>query len=171
MRKALVAMVALAACLLWAGSVLADPPAAGTDAPDFKLTDLDGKEVALKDLKGKVVFVDFWATWCPPCKRALPHTQEISEREEVKKGDLVVLAVSNETEEVVKKFLEDNKYTFRTACDKGLGSKYGVRGIPTFVTIGKDGKVVESIVGFGGDDTAKQIDEAIAKALKADAPK
>jgi len=171
MRKALVALTAVAACLLWAGSVLADPPAAGADAPDFKITDLEGKEVALKDLRGKVVFLDFWATWCPPCRKALPHTQEISEREEVKKGDLVVLAVSNEAEDTVKKFLADNKYTFRTACDKGLGGKYGVRGIPTFITIGKDGKIVDTLVGYGGDSSAKQIDAGIEKALKAEAPK
>ncbi|NUQ02136.1 MAG: TlpA family protein disulfide reductase, partial [Armatimonadetes bacterium] len=63
-------------------------------APDFKLTNLDGQEVELSKLRGSVVVLDFFATWCGPCRRALPYAQKLSQSEAAKSKDLVVMAVN-----------------------------------------------------------------------------
>jgi len=139
----------------------------GKDAPDFTLTDVDGNTVTLSELKGKVVFLDFWATWCPPCRESLPHTQALSQHEMAKSGDLVVLAV-NAREEVdkVKKFMQDNSYSFRVVLDTNgeVLNRYKVQGIPTFVLIDRGGKVAWVQVGFA-KGMEKQMEEAVTKAL------
>lgn len=139
----------------------------GQDAPAFALADLEGNTVSLSDLKGKVIFIDFWATWCPPCRESLPHTQALSQHEKAKSGDLVVLAI-NAREEVdeVKSFLQEKGYTFRVLLDKdgAVMNQFKVQGIPTFVIIDREGKVAWVQVGFSGG-TEKLIDEAVNKAL------
>ncbi|MEJ5253486.1 MAG: redoxin family protein [Chthonomonadetes bacterium] len=139
----------------------------GQDAPSFTLTDMEGNTVSLGDLKGKVVFLDFWATWCPPCRESLPHTQSLSQHEKAKSGDLVVLAV-NAREEVdkVKQFMQEKGFTFRVLMDKdgAVLNAYKVQGIPTFVLIDRQGKVAWVQVGFG-PGTEKQMEEAVNKLL------
>lgn len=139
----------------------------GQDAPDFSLPDLEGNTVSLRDLKGKVVYLDFWATWCPPCRESLPHTQALSQHEKAKTGDLVVLAVNaREEADKVKQYLQSNGYSFRVVLDKDgeVLNRYKVQGIPTFVLINRDGKVVWVQVGFARG-MEKQLEEAVAKAL------
>jgi len=162
-----------------AGAKKEDPPRAeetardtttalmGTQAPDFTLSDLEGGEVSLSSLRGKVVFIDFWATWCPPCRESLPHTQSLSQHERAKSGDLVVLAVNaQEAPDKVKKFMQDNNYSFRVLLDKDgkVLDSFKVRGIPTFVLIDREGKVAWVQVGFG-PGTEKALEEAVSKAL------
>ncbi|MCC7491852.1 MAG: TlpA family protein disulfide reductase [Fimbriimonadaceae bacterium] len=149
-----------------------DGLAVGTTAPQIQLKDLDGQEVKLSDLKGKVVYLDFWATWCPPCRAALPHTQKLSETPAAKEGKLVVLAVNcGEEAARVKSFLKTNKYDFRVPMDPDgkAGDAYKVQGIPAFYLIGKDGKVAWKTVGFD-DNTGEEIHQAVEAALKAPAP-
>jgi peroxiredoxin len=149
-------------------------PKVGSPAPNFTLKDLDGQPAALSQFKGKVVFLDFWATWCPPCKMSLPHTQATSQRDEAKKGDLVVLGIAgfNEGADKIRPFMKENSYTFRTLLDNHgneVAQDYQVQGIPTFVVVGRDGKVTYIASGYG-DQTAAQIDKAIADALAKPAP-
>lgn len=161
-------LAALAMAVVW--PLAADDGAIkpGTKAPDFTLTDTAGKTVKLSALKGKVVYLDFWATWCPPCRAALPHTQKISQRAEARRGDVVVLAVNvQEPRAEITKFMKDHKYTFRVPMDTngGVSTKYGGDAIPTFAVVDKKGFVHWSTQGFG-EGTADQIDKAIAAALK-----
>jgi thiol-disulfide isomerase/thioredoxin len=139
----------------------------GKDAPDISLKTLDGKDFKLSDLKGEVVVLDFWATWCPPCRKSLPHIQEISQDKDLAAKGLKVFAINAKEEpETVKKFLEENKYTFAVPMDaegKTMDT-YKVSGIPTTVIVGADGKVAKVFVGFG-EGAAKSIDEAINDAL------
>lgn len=139
----------------------------GQPAPDFTLTDMEGNAISLSDLKGKVVFLDFWATWCPPCRESLPHTQSLSQHEKARSGELVVLAI-NAREEVdkVKQFMQEKGFSFRVLMDKdgAVLNKYKVQGIPTFVLIDREGKVAWVQVGFGGG-TEKLMEEAVNKAL------
>ena len=124
-------------------------------AYDFELTDLEGNTVKLSDYKGKVVFVNFWATWCPPCREEMP---EFNEADKVFKdnGDAVLLAVNltsggvrGETEEVVRKFVEDNGYTMKVLLDKDdkAAQKYNISSIPTTYVIDRDGNIYTYYVG------------------------
>jgi len=139
----------------------------GQEAPNFTLTDMEGNEVSLSSLRGKVVFLDFWATWCPPCRNSLPHTQALSQHEKAKSGDLMVLAVNAREElDTVKKFMQDNNYSFRVLMDKegAVLNAYKVQGIPTFVLIDREGKIAWVQVGFGPGNE-KQMEEAVQHAL------
>jgi len=113
----------------------------GTVAPSFALRDLDGKEVRLSDLHGKAVLLDFWATWCAPCRAVMPVV-ELLYREFNDKG-LVVFGVNDENPEVIVKFLQKSRYTLPTLHDpdRQVYNRYEVGGIPTMVLIDKQGKI------------------------------
>jgi thiol-disulfide isomerase/thioredoxin len=139
---------------------------AGDAAPDFKLMDLAGKEVTLASLKGKVVLLDFWATWCGPCKAAMPSIQKI--HDDYKDKGVAVLGVNTweKKEDGAKKYMESKGFNYGCLL-KGddLATAYGVTGIPTLVVIGKDGKVALVEVGMGpngADGLRKAIDAALA---------
>ncbi|OYT72961.1 MAG: alkyl hydroperoxide reductase [Armatimonadetes bacterium CP1_7O] len=138
----------------------------GATAPDFKLTTLDGETVELSKLRGKPVFIDFWATWCGPCRRALPHTQKLFE----KYGkDAHILTINlREDAETVHKFLEQNKYSFTVLMDMegAVGAAYGVRGIPHFVLIDATGKVQFVQIGYGSG-IERKLEAELQKAIRA----
>jgi thiol-disulfide isomerase/thioredoxin len=122
----------------------------------FTLKDLSGKSVSLAALKGKVVVIDFWATWCGPCKASFPTLQKISDRYK-NNPSVKIFAVNTserstgkEREDLVKKFIADNSYRFAVLFDEGFADKYGVEGIPTKFVIDKKGKLAFKSVGFGG---------------------
>lgn len=127
-------------------------------APDFTLVGLDGKKVTLSKLKGKVVVVDFWATWCGPCIQSFPHLQKVYEKYS-KDPNVVILAVNtweNEKgearEKTVRKFIADKKYTFSVLFDQDNATvtAFGVEGIPTKFMIDKNGRIRFKDIGFGG---------------------
>ncbi|KGK88617.1 TlpA disulfide reductase family protein [Clostridium sp. HMP27] len=119
-----------------------------TKAMDFKLKDLTGKEVSLSDYKGKKVFLNFWATWCPPCKAEMPEMEMLYQ--ETKNSDLVILAVNlDEERNTVQKFINSNKYDFPVLLDTGniVASQYEVVSIPTSFFIDKEGNIVDKHIG------------------------
>ena len=123
--------------------------AVGDLAPDFELEDTKGNKVSLSDLRGKVVMVNFWATWCPPCIEEMPSMERLNE---VLAGeDFVMLAINTEENgrSVVPAFLEKTAYTFPVLYDdKGVVQKrYGVFKFPESFIIHKDGTVAEKIIG------------------------
>ncbi len=143
------------------------------EAPAFSLKDLDGKEVALADLKGKTVVLDFWATWCGPCKASFPAMQtavnDLKANENVK--FLFIDTMEDGNTEARKKsagdFIESKDYSFHVLLDtpkKGNGraietaDAYGVTGIPTKIVIGPQGKIRFKAMGFDGNDQ-KLVDE------------
>ncbi|MGK0467336.1 TlpA family protein disulfide reductase [Clostridium sp.] len=117
-------------------------------ALDFKLKDLNGKDVSLSDYKGKKVFLNFWASWCPPCKAEMPDIEKLYN--ETNDTDLVILAVNvGEIKSDVTSFLNDNKYNFTVLLDsdQNISNQYNIKGIPTSFFIDTEGNIVSSKVG------------------------
>lgn len=120
-------------------------------APDFSLTDLAGNQVKLSDYKGKKVLVNFWATWCPPCKAEMPYMQTLYEK--YKGEGFEILAVNATTSEVkrenVQKFIDEYKLTFTIPMDeKGeVASQYEIMAYPTSFFIDTDGVIRSKMVG------------------------
>lgn len=119
----------------------------GKPALDFKLDALDGKTYRLENLRGKVVLIDFWATWCPPCRKELPAIEKIY-REYGEKG-LVVLAVTSEPERVAASFIEKHGYTFPVLIDaeQTAYDLYAVRSIPVVIVIDRQGRISAHVTG------------------------
>ena len=132
-------------------------------AADFKLQDLEGKTVKLSELRGKPVLLDFWATWCPPCREAIPGIEKLH-RSYSGKG-LVVLGISLDQGgwDSVKEFVTESGITYPVL--KGtddVATKYHVRTIPMLVIVDKEGKIYKRYLGFGDDD---QLDKDVKSVL------
>jgi peroxiredoxin len=133
----------------------------GSVAPAWTLKDADGKDHSLADYKGKIVLIDFWATWCPPCKAAMPHVQAVHEKF-ADKG-VVVIGVSTfergESSEKVSKpaaYMKEKKFTYNLLVNGDeVATSYGVRGIPSFFVVGEDGKVIYAESGFSPSESDK----------------
>ena len=113
-------------------------PIVGNAAPDFTLRDVDGAAVTLSELRGKVVLVNFWATWCRPCKKELPVLQRLSDEYP---DDLVVLAVNwQEDADDARGYFEANDLTMRVLLDRGgVYDQYRLQGLPDSFFVGRDG--------------------------------
>jgi peroxiredoxin len=115
---------------------------------DFNLLDLNGKRVILSGLKGKIVFLNFWATWCSPCREEMPSMQKLNAR--FKDKDFAMLAVSlKEPASVVEKFFKDYSLTFTALLDSDgeLMTPYRIRGIPNTYIIDRDGTIIGKAFG------------------------
>lgn len=112
----------------------------------FTLTGLDGKSYNLDSLRGSVVLLNFWANWCPPCRKEMPDMEKLHQRFE-KKG-LVVLAVSDEKRETVEKFLAEHHYTFSMLLDpdRKVNDTFNVEGIPKSFLFDRKGKLVAQAI-------------------------
>ena len=119
----------------------------GKKAPDFTLTDINGKTHSLSDYKGKEVMLVFWATWCGPCKIEIPHLIEL--RKTISEDKLAILAVSNEREELVKNFAENNNLNYNVLVSKSVLPKpYSlVTGIPSSFFIDPEGNIKFGTMG------------------------
>lgn len=121
-------------------------------AIDFSLRNIDGKTIKLSELRGKVVVVDFWATWCAPCKASFPYLQKVYDKYKTNPKVVILALNTGESEDLVKKFMADNKYTFPVLYDQGFMEKYGVEGIPTKFVIDKKGMIQFRSIGFSSGD-------------------
>ena len=139
----------------------------GGGAPDFVLTSLEGEEVRLSQFKGKVVILDFWATWCTPCKLELPHFIEL--HQEYKDRGLVIIGVSLDKTGVreVASFVKEWKIPYVVVMGTGevVRDYGGIRGVPTTFVIGKDGKIYRKYVGYRKKEVFQEDVTALLKAI------
>lgn len=128
---------------------------------DFTLTDLDGNNVTLSDFKGKRIFLNFWASWCPPCIEEMPYMEKLYQ--EINDKDIVIVAVNiGETQNAVKQFMNENNFNFLVLLDTNtdITSKYGVRSIPTSFFIDSEGNISNTIIGYMNyEDMQRELDK------------
>lgn len=147
-------------CALAASSLAGSASALdkGQAAPEIGLTDLSGNAVKLADLRGKVVLVDFWASWCAPCRESLPILEKLS-KSYADKGLVVVGVNIDKSPELAREFLAKQKLslTFPVVNDKKheIAGRYAPPTMPSSYVIGRDGKVVSVHAGFRASDEAK----------------
>ncbi len=129
-------------------------PSPGTQessqAPDFRLPGLDGEEVSLSDFRGRPVLLNFWATWCGPCRIEMPFLQEVFEDEKWIDQGLVVLAVNlGESPGAVSQFVDDYGLSFPVVLDVNLeaAGHYNIRAIPATYFIDKNGIMIDRQIG------------------------
>ena len=134
-------------------------------APDFNLKDQYGVIQSLENYKGKVIFLNFWATWCPPCKKEMPDVESIYKEYGENKKDVIILGVNSEKENEVKKFLKDKGYTFPTLIDENseVMRKYFIQAFPTSFVIDKEGNVYGYVMGGLTKEQIKQVIEEVLK--------
>jgi len=129
-------------------------------APKLKLHDMDGRQVDLEKLKGKVVLVNFWATWCPPCRREMPSLQRLWEKLGPTKIQIVAVNVGEDADTVLG-FMGtlDGSPTFPIAFDKDGAASHGwpVRGLPTTFLIDKNGRIAYQAIGGREFDSPENI--------------
>ena len=118
-------------------------------APDFSLTTLDGTKITLSEMRGKVILLDFWATWCEPCREAIPHLVELRHRHSEDGFEIIALSMDQGDLEPVRKFVRARDLPYPVGiAPEGVARNYRVSALPTSVLIDKQGNIRERVVGF-----------------------
>ena len=175
-RNGIVVIVVMAAVafMLFAGVRMARPKAGvvklkpvgknGSAAPDFELQSLDHKPVRLSDFRGKAVLLNFWATWCAPCKIEMPWFVDLQKKYASQGLQVVGVAMDDSGEETIAKFAREMSVNYPVLIGKeAVGDAYGgVEFLPTTFIIDREGKVVDRIFGLAG---RSEFEDNIKKAL------
>ena len=137
--------------------------AQATAAPDFTLESLDGKNVSLSDLRGKAVLLNFWATWCVPCKIEMPWLVELQAKYGPQGFQIIGVAMDDSSKEDIAKFAKEMGVNYTVLLGKNaVADAYAVPAMPESFFIGRDGKIVDKIIGLRDKS---DIEDAIKAAL------
>ncbi len=134
-------------------------------APEFTLKNVSDDNISLSDYRGKVVFINFWANWCAPCKEEMPTIENLKQL--TKDLDVVIITINvAESKEIVENYLNENKYTFISLLDtdKKVSTDYAVRSIPSTFILNKKGMVVGTKLGahdWDGENVIKILKELL----------
>ena len=128
----------------------APPQTADNPAPSFTLQDLSGNKVSLSDFQGKVVILDFWATWCPPCVREIPHFVELYDQYKAQGFAMVGISLDRQGVSVVEAFVQKYKVNYPILMNDGQADRAygGIRSIPTTFVIDRAGNIRQKYVGY-----------------------
>jgi len=142
------------------------PPGEGKPAPDFILPDLAGRPTRLADLRGKVVLVNFWATWCPPCREEVPSMAKLNQLMAGKPFQMLAVSIDQGGKEAVEAFFKQAETTLPVLLDaNGATSKlYGITGVPETFVLDKKGVIMKKVIGamdWSAPEVVKFLDEAM----------
>ncbi len=162
-----IALLCLAA--LGTAAVAAPQPLkVGDSVPPFSLQTLDGKTLNIASFKGKVVLLDFWATWCGPCRQAMPELKTLLQQNTGK--PLVMISVSaDQDRKAPEEFARENGMTWIQAWDgqgKVIGGVFGAGSLPSYVVIDADGKIAYLMKGWSTSRSSMMLSQAVSRALQ-----
>lgn len=125
------------------------PAVVGNPAPDFTLKDLTGREVKLADLKGKVVVLNFWATWCPPCREEIPSMMRLNQAMAGKPFQMLAVSIDEGGQQAVAAYFAQSGTTLPALLDtnQAVSKRYGLTGVPETFVIDKKGVILKKLVG------------------------
>lgn len=138
-------------------------------AKDFELTTIDGRKVKLSDLKGKVVMIDFWATWCGPCVQSIPTLAKIYEKYKNQGFEILYISGDSEADKYkVAPFVKEKNINFPVILDEGVKEIYDIKAFPTTIFIDRRGNIRHRDTGFVADESPRMIETTIELLLQGD---
>lgn len=144
----------------------AQPAVEGRPAPDFTVRDLTGKETRLSDLKGNVVLVNLWATWCPPCREEAPSIADLNRLMAGKPFRLLAISIDQGGKEAVDAFFKQARISLPAYLDSdgAIARMYGITGVPETFVIDKKGVIIKKVIGpieWNAPEVVKFLDDAM----------
>jgi peroxiredoxin len=163
----LLVAVLMAAGIVFGPARLYAAPRSGQAAPNFKVTTLTGQKVSLENYRGRVLVLDFFATWCQPCRISIPHLIEMNRKYGNQGLYVLGMSADEDGERAVKAFADKNRMTYPVAlAGESALTDYGVRSVPVMFVIDKKGRVAEIFRGF--TDEVTRSSELLIKKLLAE---
>ncbi|WP_243371100.1 TlpA disulfide reductase family protein [Geotalea sp. SG265] len=137
----------------------------GQPAPPINVTTISGQPVTLANYKGHVLVLDFFATWCSPCREAIPHLLSLNRKYGKQGLQILGMSVDDGSDRVVKSFIAERKISYPvTMVDEDLQVNYGLRSVPTIFVISKKGIVAERFQGYS-DEVGRALENAVKRLL------
>lgn len=144
------------------------PAVVGSLAPDFTLKDLNGRPVQLSSLKGKVVLLNFWATWCPPCREEIPSMMRLNQAMQGKPFQMLAVSIDEGGKDAVESFFKKERFFLPALLDSDgkVARRYGTTGVPETFVIDSKGVILKKVIGpidWGSAEVVGALEEMIAK--------
>jgi len=167
MKRYLCLALVILLCALPACSRKQQAALQGNPAPDFSLKDLSGNQVRLSDLRGKVVVLNFWATWCPPCREEIPSMMRLDRAMTEKDFRMLAVSIDEGGKDAVTEFFRKSGTSLPVLfdTDQAVGKRYGLTGVPETFVIDKKGVILKKVVG-AMDWSNPQVIEYLENAMK-----
>ena len=158
-------LATIAASFLAAPGLVDAAPRSGQSAPDFNVISTSGQSITLDNYRGHVLILDFFATWCQPCRLSIPHLVEMNRKYGKQGLQILGLSVDEDGERVIKAFTDEFRvnYPLALAGDPATVA-FGVRSVPVMYLVDKKGKIVEVYRGYS-DDMARSVEQSIKRLL------
>ena len=142
------------------------PPEFPREAPAFTIADMSGKPIANKDLHGKVVLLDFWATWCAPCRKSMPEMQALHDKFQARGFSVIGVSIDEGGPAKVKKYVAAKRFTYPMAMDSGKSpawEAFGVKAVPAAFLLDRDGRIVAQWTGTPprADEVERKLEELL----------
>lgn len=158
-------LVIIAASLLSAPGPVDAAPRQGQTVPDFRVISTSGQTISQKNYRGYVLILDFFATWCPPCRQSIPHLVELNRKYGKRGLQILGMSVDEDGEDAVKSFADQFRinYPLALAGDSSVAD-FGIRSVPVMYLMDKKGKIVEVYRGFT-DEMGRSMEQTIRRLL------